>query len=68
MNPLVSLQDSLNQPEDREVIRYNTNTTQTKDLYLRIVALDQFDGTAWKTSQRDIRDVPNQLPQARPSV
>ncbi|MEU3921248.1 transglutaminaseTgpA domain-containing protein [Streptomyces sp. NPDC029004] len=64
VNPLVSLQDSLNQPEDREVIRYNTNTTQTKDLYLRIVALDQFDGTAWKTSQRDIRDVPNQLPQA----
>ncbi|MET7620263.1 transglutaminaseTgpA domain-containing protein [Streptomyces sp. NPDC005408] len=63
VNPLVSLQDSLNQPEDREVIRYRTNTTDTKDLYLRIVALDQFDGTAWKTSQRDIKDVPDRLPQ-----
>ncbi|MGW3625888.1 transglutaminase TgpA family protein [Streptomyces sp. NPDC000880] len=63
VNPLVSLQDSLNQPEDREVIRYRTNATDTKDLYLRIVALDQFDGTAWKSSERKVKDVPDRLPQ-----
>ncbi len=63
VNPLVSLQDSLNQPDNREVIRYRTNATDTKDLYLRIVALDQFDGTAWKTSERKVRGVPDRLPQ-----
>lgn len=63
VNPLVSLQDSLNQPEDREVIRYRTNATDTQNLYLRIVALDQFDGTAWKSSERKVKDVPDRLPQ-----
>lgn len=63
VNPLVSLQDSLNQPDDREVIRYRTNATNTRDLYLRIVALDQFDGTAWKSSERKVKDVPDRLPQ-----
>ncbi|MGW7056233.1 transglutaminase TgpA family protein [Streptomyces sp. NPDC054887] len=62
VNPLVSLQNSLNQPEDREVLRYRTNTDSTKDLYLRIVALDQFDGAAWKSSERRIEDVPDRLP------
>ncbi|MFD5101440.1 transglutaminase TgpA family protein [Streptomyces albidochromogenes] len=62
VNPLVSLQNSLNQPEDREVLRYRTNSDSTKDLYLRIVALDQFDGAAWKSSERRIEDVPDRLP------
>ncbi|MGR8011075.1 transglutaminase TgpA family protein [Streptomyces hypolithicus] len=62
VNPLVSLQNSLNQPEDREVLRYRTNTQSTKDLYLRIVSLDQFDGAAWKSSERRIQDVPDRLP------
>ncbi|MBT2504635.1 transglutaminase domain-containing protein [Streptomyces sp. ISL-98] len=62
VNPLVSLQNSLNQPEDREVLRYRTNTDSTRDLYLRIVALDQFDGSAWKSSERRIEDVPDRLP------
>ncbi|MFF0743385.1 transglutaminaseTgpA domain-containing protein [Streptomyces sp. NPDC004111] len=62
VNPLVSLQESLNQPVDREVLRYRTTAQQTQDLYLRIVALDQFDGTAWKSSERKIGDVPDPLP------
>ncbi|OEJ27279.1 transglutaminase [Streptomyces agglomeratus] len=62
VNPLVSLQNSLNQPEDREVLRYRTNSGSTKDLYLRIVSLDQFDGAAWKSSERRIEDVPERLP------
>ncbi|MBM7171365.1 transglutaminase domain-containing protein [Streptomyces sp. G44] len=62
VNPLVALQDSLNQPEDREVITYRTNASRTDDLYLRIVSLDQFDGTTWKTTVRRIEDVPSPLP------
>lgn len=62
VNPLVSLQDSLNQPEDKEVLNYRTTASDTRDLYLRIVALDQFDGTTWKPSERTVTDVPEQLP------
>ncbi len=62
VNPLVALQDSLNQPEDREVVSYRTNARRTDELYLRIVSLDQFDGTTWKTTVRRIEDVPSPLP------
>ncbi|MGG2465516.1 transglutaminaseTgpA domain-containing protein [Streptomyces sp. RGM 3693] len=62
VNPLVSLQDSLNQPEDREVLNYRTTAADTRGMYLRIVALDQFDGTAWKPSERTVTDVPAELP------
>ncbi|WP_420033199.1 transglutaminaseTgpA domain-containing protein [Streptomyces sp. cg28] len=62
VNPLVSLQNSLNQPEDRTVMTYRTNAEQTSDLYLRIVSLDEFDGTTWRPSVRSIGDVPSTLP------
>ncbi|CAM5357130.1 hypothetical protein SNARM312S_04039 [Streptomyces narbonensis] len=62
VNPLVSLQDNLRQPEDREVLRYRTNARDTSGLYMRLVALDQFDGASWKSSVRPIEDVPKQLP------
>lgn len=63
VNPLVALQDSLNQPEDRQVLAYRTNAKNTQDMYLRIVSLDKFDGTSWKTTVRDITDVPARLPE-----
>ncbi|MFB6441323.1 transglutaminaseTgpA domain-containing protein [Streptomyces sp. NPDC056411] len=63
VNPLVSLQDSLNQPEDKEVLNYRTTAADTRDLYLRIVALDQFDGASWKPSERTVTDVPERLPE-----
>jgi transglutaminase-like putative cysteine protease len=62
VNPLVQLQDSLNQAEDRTALRYKTNTKDTQEMYLRIVALDQFDGASWKPSQRRIDAVPDPLP------
>lgn len=62
VNPLVSLQENLRQPEDREVLRYRTNARDTSGMYLRLVSLDQFDGTSWKSSVRPIEDVPKQLP------
>ncbi len=62
VNPLVSLRDSLNVDQDREVMSYRTNSEDTQDMYLRIVSLDEFDGTAWKPAQRRIEDVPDRLP------
>ncbi|KNB52710.1 transglutaminaseTgpA domain-containing protein [Streptomyces caatingaensis] len=62
VNPVVSLRDSLNQPENREVLRYRTSLDAPRDLYLRIVALDHFDGRTWRPSERRITDVPERLP------
>lgn len=65
VNPLVALQDSLNQPENRTVLTYRSRGGSNSEMYLRIVALDQFDGSAWKPSERRIRSLPNQLPPPR---
>lgn len=62
VNPLVSLQDNLNQPENRQVLSYRTNSGAPQDFYLRILALDQFNGSEWRPSTRRLRDVPERLP------
>ncbi|MFD5076586.1 DUF3488 and DUF4129 domain-containing transglutaminase family protein [Streptomyces sp. NPDC058371] len=62
VNPLVSLRDSLNVNEDRQVLSYRTSTEDTQEMYLRIVSLDDFDGTAWKPAQRHIEAVPDTFP------
>ncbi|NJP51049.1 transglutaminase domain-containing protein [Streptomyces sp. SBST2-5] len=58
VNPLVSLRDSLNVDEDRQVMSVRTEIENLSDLYLRIVSLDDFDGTTWKPSKRSITTVP----------
>ncbi|MGW4234503.1 transglutaminase family protein [Streptomyces sp. NPDC004980] len=63
VNPLVSLQNNLNQPENREVMSFRTNATNPQDMYLRILALDQFNGSEWRPSTRRLKDVPDRLPQ-----
>ncbi|MCC5478220.1 transglutaminase TgpA family protein [Streptomyces barringtoniae] len=62
VNPLVSLRDSLNTNNDRQVLSVKTSTDDISDLYLRIVSLDDFDGTTWKPAQRHIVGVPTQFP------
>ncbi|MEV0693344.1 DUF3488 and transglutaminase-like domain-containing protein [Streptomyces sp. NPDC050388] len=59
VNPLVSLRDSLNVDEDRQVMSVRTEMEDVSDLYLRIVSLDDFDGTTWKPSKRSITTVPD---------
>lgn len=59
VNPLVSLRDSLNVDEDRQVMSVRTEMENVSDLYLRIVSLDDFDGTTWKPSKRSITTVPD---------
>jgi transglutaminase-like putative cysteine protease len=62
VNPLVSLRDSLNVDTDRQVLSLRTSTTDLSDMYVRIVSLDDFDGTTWKPSQRHIIGVPDAFP------
>ncbi|NJP44862.1 transglutaminase TgpA family protein [Actinacidiphila epipremni] len=62
VRPEVALQDYLNQPDNREVMSYRTNSADAAGMYLRIVALDQFDGTQWSASKDDKLDIPPQLP------
>ncbi|MCG7211116.1 transglutaminase TgpA family protein [Streptomyces arenae] len=62
VNPLVSLRDSLNVDEDRQVLSVRTNSDDPTDMYLRIVSLDDFDGTTWKPAQRHITGVPDKFP------
>ncbi|MFJ3642149.1 DUF3488 and DUF4129 domain-containing transglutaminase family protein [Streptomyces sp. NPDC090108] len=62
VNPLVSLRDSLNADSDRQVLSLRTSADDLSDLYVRIVSLDDFDGTTWKPAQRRIVGVPDVFP------
>ncbi|MEU2058814.1 DUF3488 and transglutaminase-like domain-containing protein [Streptomyces sp. NPDC013455] len=59
---LVSLRDDLNTNDDRQVLSLRTSTNDISDLYLRIVSLDDFDGTTWKPTTRRVVAVPDALP------
>ncbi|MFD6310898.1 transglutaminase TgpA family protein [Streptomyces nigra] len=62
VNPLVSLRDSLNVEEDRQVLSLRTDNSDISSMYLRIVSLDDFDGTTWQPSKRTIEAVPDPFP------
>ncbi|MGW0993860.1 transglutaminase TgpA family protein [Streptomyces sp. NPDC002523] len=62
VNLLVSLRDSLNVDNDRQVLSLRTTANNLSDMYVRIVSLDDFDGTTWKASRRDVVSVPDVLP------
>ncbi|MEV6944977.1 DUF3488 and transglutaminase-like domain-containing protein [Streptomyces sp. NPDC051172] len=62
VNPLVSLRDSLNVDQDREVMSLKTNSNDISNMYLRIVSLDDFDGSTWKPSKRHVTGVPDSFP------
>ncbi|CAM5411152.1 transglutaminase [Streptomyces avidinii] len=62
VNPLVSLQSSLNTQDNRVVLKYRTDSPQLSEQYLRILALDEFNGVKWEASGRPLIDVPERLP------
>ncbi|MEU9038937.1 transglutaminaseTgpA domain-containing protein [Streptomyces sp. NPDC048352] len=62
VNPLVSLQSSLNAQDNRVVLKYRTDSPQLGEQYLRILALDEFNGVKWEASGRPLTDVPERLP------
>ncbi|OIV38171.1 hypothetical protein BIV57_07275 [Mangrovactinospora gilvigrisea] len=62
VNPLVSMQDSLNQPQDTHLLDYRTDAKDPSGEYLRITALDEFNGVTWRPADRNVSQVPDQLP------
>ncbi|MFJ6795749.1 transglutaminaseTgpA domain-containing protein [Streptomyces sp. NPDC091268] len=62
VNPLVSLQSSLNAQDNRVVLKYRTDSPQPGDQYLRILALDEFNGVKWEASGRALTEVPARMP------
>ncbi|MGK5532306.1 transglutaminase TgpA family protein [Streptomyces sp. URMC 129] len=50
VNPVVALQDQLNRPRNQRLLAYRTDSTQPSEMYLRLVALDEFDGEEWRSS------------------
>lgn len=62
VNPLVSLQSNLNAQDNRVVLKYRTDSPQPGEQYLRILALDEFNGVKWEASGRALSDVPGRLP------
>lgn len=62
VNPLVSLQNSLNAQDNRVVLKYRTDSPQQGEQYLRILALDEFNGVKWEASGRALTDVPERMP------
>ncbi|NJQ07180.1 transglutaminase TgpA family protein [Streptomyces lonarensis] len=59
VNPVVALQDQLNQPSDRTVLTYETDSDRPGDLYLRLVSLDRFDGRRWFSSENILDPIPD---------
>ncbi|MEU8776050.1 DUF3488 and transglutaminase-like domain-containing protein [Streptomyces sp. NPDC048606] len=62
VNPLVSLQSSLNAQDNRVILKYRTDSPQLGEQYLRILALDEFNGVKWEASGRPLTEVPARLP------
>ncbi|MGY6022438.1 transglutaminase TgpA family protein [Streptomyces spinosirectus] len=62
VNPLVSLRDSLNVDEDRQIMSLKSNSNDLSNLYIRIVSLDDFDGSTWRPSKRHVTGVPDKFP------
>ncbi len=64
-NPIVDLRRDLVRPDNVEILRFRTNADRPE--YIRLVALDDYDGRLWKASRRAVPEeqrVDNGLPEA----
>ncbi|MCF2531292.1 transglutaminase TgpA family protein [Yinghuangia soli] len=61
INPVVDLKDELNRPENTDLLTYTT-TADPRSMYLRIAALDLFDGNSWQPSEQGLVDPPKVMP------
>lgn len=62
LNPVVALSANLNRPSSIELFQYYTNSPDAGEMYLRIAALDTFDGVQWKFSEQRLQNIPQQFP------
>ncbi len=62
IDPEVFLSRTLHLPENQPLLRVRTDSADPRDQYLRIVALDEFDGNAWQAASRQTNALPAKLP------
>ncbi|WP_436787285.1 transglutaminaseTgpA domain-containing protein [Yinghuangia sp. YIM S10712] len=62
INPVVNLQNELNRPENVDLLTYVTDADDPMGMYLRIAALDNFDGNSWQPSEQALTEVSRPLP------
>ncbi|MDI2126177.1 transglutaminase TgpA family protein [Yinghuangia seranimata] len=62
INPVVTLKNELNNPQNAQLLTYTTNAPQPNTFYLRIAALDTFDGNSWQPSEQPLTKVTTPLP------
>lgn len=62
INPVVNLQNELNRPENVDLLTYETDADDPMGMYLRIAALDHFDGNSWQPSEQALTGISRPLP------
>ena len=62
LNPVVALTESLHRTDPVPLLEYRTNGRAASEMYLRIGALDDFNGVEWRFSQQRLQPVPDPLP------
>ncbi|RMI29774.1 transglutaminaseTgpA domain-containing protein [Streptomyces triticirhizae] len=58
VDPVVALKDQLNQPENIRLLTYRADGAPPREMYLRLTALDEFDGAEWSSSNWRQAEVP----------
>ncbi|GAA2996082.1 DUF3488 and transglutaminase-like domain-containing protein [Kitasatospora albolonga] len=62
LNPVVALTANLTRQDvNTEMFTFRTDSNAT-DLYMRIGALDSFDGVSWKFSEQRLQQIPSPMP------
>ncbi|MFD7988614.1 DUF3488 and DUF4129 domain-containing transglutaminase family protein [Kitasatospora indigofera] len=62
LDPLVTLAAKLSRPSGEEMLTYTMSGDNAGSTYLRTGALDEFNGTEWKLSPKDVSGNPRALP------
>ncbi|WP_431678138.1 transglutaminaseTgpA domain-containing protein [Kitasatospora sp. KL5] len=62
LNPVVALTESLHRTDPVPLLQYRTNASTVGEMYLRIGALDEFNGVDWRFSQQKLQQRPDPLP------
>ncbi|MEV8093570.1 DUF3488 and transglutaminase-like domain-containing protein [Kitasatospora sp. NPDC085879] len=62
LNPVVALTESLHRTDPVPLLQYRTSAQSVGEMYLRIGALDEFNGVDWRFSQQKLQQRPDPLP------
>ncbi len=59
LSPVVSLADGLRRNQSMDLIHYHGDSPDLASAYLRITALDEFNGVEWKPGEQELQAVPS---------